>query len=408
MPRVHTTRPAADRSKGHPIRGRDVRRDTSVRPRTLGACAWSPRTRPRPSSDRATACTSTAPPPPRRSSSTASSPERSELRDVSGRPTSTPRVPGRTSRRRWRATSGTGPCSSVRTPGRRSTRVGPTTCRSSCRTCRGSSRPAPCRSTSSSSTRRRPTTTGSARWARASRRCTPRSGPRRRSSSSSTGRCRGRSARASSTSATSTSRSRSTSRPTSHARPAIGDIERRIGEHVAELVPDGATLQLGIGAIPTATALALTDKRDLGIHTEMFTDAVVDLVEAGVVTGAAKERNRGKIVTTFLMGSPRLYDVRPRQPDGRDAAGRLHERHPRHPLVQPDGRDQLRDRGRPDRPGRRRLDRPHALLRRRRPDGLHARRGARRGGRAIIALPSTAAGGTASRIVPASARARAS
>ena len=54
--------------------------------------------------------------------------------------------------------------------------------------------------------------------------------------------------------------------------------------------------------------MALTDKHDLGIHTEMFTDAVVDLVEAGVVTGAAKERNRGKIVTTFLMGSPRLYD----------------------------------------------------------------------------------------------------
>jgi 4-hydroxybutyrate CoA-transferase len=73
-------------------------------------------------------------------------------------------------------------------------------------------------------------------------------------------------------------------------------------------VPDEATLQLGIGAIPAATALALTDKRDLGIHTEMFTHAVVDLVEAGVVTGAAKERNRGKIVTTFLMGSPRLYE----------------------------------------------------------------------------------------------------
>ena len=95
--------------------------------------------------------------------------------------------------------------------------------------------------------------------------------------------------------------------PYVHATPVIGDVERRIGEHVAELVPDGATLQLGIGAIPTATAMALTDKRDLGIHTEMFTDAVVDLVEAGVVTGAAKERNRGKIVTTFLMGTPRLY-----------------------------------------------------------------------------------------------------
>jgi acyl-CoA hydrolase len=88
---------------------------------------------------------------------------------------------------------------------------------------------------------------------------------------------------------------------------AIGELEAKIGRYVAELVSDGATLQLGIGAIPAATALALTDHRDLGIHTEMFTDSVVDLVEAGVVTGARKERNRGKIVTAFMMGSERLY-----------------------------------------------------------------------------------------------------
>jgi 4-hydroxybutyrate CoA-transferase len=96
--------------------------------------------------------------------------------------------------------------------------------------------------------------------------------------------------------------------PYQHAVGAIGEIERTIGELVADLVPDGATLQLGIGAIPAATALALRDKHDLGIHTEMFTDAVVDLVEAGVVTGARKERNRGKIVTAFIMGTSRLYD----------------------------------------------------------------------------------------------------
>jgi 4-hydroxybutyrate CoA-transferase len=96
--------------------------------------------------------------------------------------------------------------------------------------------------------------------------------------------------------------------PYEHAVGAIGEVERKIGEFVADLVPDGATLQLGIGAIPAATALALRDMRDLGIHTEMFTDAVVDLVEAGVVTGARKERNRGKIVTAFVMGSKRLYD----------------------------------------------------------------------------------------------------
>ena len=96
--------------------------------------------------------------------------------------------------------------------------------------------------------------------------------------------------------------------PYGHPIGPIGEIERRIGEHVADLVPDGATLQLGIGAIPAATALALRDKRDLGVHTEMFTDSIVDLVEAGVVTGVRKERNRGKIVTAFLMGTKRLYD----------------------------------------------------------------------------------------------------
>jgi 4-hydroxybutyrate CoA-transferase len=96
--------------------------------------------------------------------------------------------------------------------------------------------------------------------------------------------------------------------PYEHAVGVIGDVERRIGEFVADLVPDGATLQLGIGTIPAATAIALRGKKDLGIHTEMFTDAVVDLVEAGVVTGARKERNRGKIVTAFVMGSRRLYE----------------------------------------------------------------------------------------------------
>ena len=93
-----------------------------------------------------------------------------------------------------------------------------------------------------------------------------------------------------------------------HARPQIGDIERRIGSFIADIVPDGATLQLGIGAIPAATAEFLHGKKDLGIHTEMFTDAVVDLVESGVVTGNAKARNKGKLVAAFMMGTRKLYD----------------------------------------------------------------------------------------------------
>jgi acyl-CoA hydrolase len=89
--------------------------------------------------------------------------------------------------------------------------------------------------------------------------------------------------------------------------PHIGEVERKIGAHVAELVADGATLQLGIGAIPAAVAAALDGKRDLGVHTEMFSDGVVELVERGVITGARKEINRGKLVAAFVMGSPRLY-----------------------------------------------------------------------------------------------------
>ena len=95
--------------------------------------------------------------------------------------------------------------------------------------------------------------------------------------------------------------------PYEHLEAPLGEVERQIGENVAQLVQDGATLQLGIGAIPAATALALRDKHDLGVHTEMFTDAVMDLVECGAITGARKEINRGKIVSAFLMGSRELY-----------------------------------------------------------------------------------------------------
>ncbi len=89
--------------------------------------------------------------------------------------------------------------------------------------------------------------------------------------------------------------------------PPIGEVERQIGERVAELIPDGATIQLGIGSIPGAVGLALAHKKDLGVHTEMFTDVVVDLVERGVITGARKEVNRGKIVSSFVLGTERLY-----------------------------------------------------------------------------------------------------
>ena len=82
----------------------------------------------------------------------------------------------------------------------------------------------------------------------------------------------------------------------------------RIGQHIAELIADGATLQLGIGAIPDAVLQALHNHRNLGIHTEMFSDGVVDLVEKGVITGACKTLDRGKIVASFVVGTRRLLD----------------------------------------------------------------------------------------------------
>ena len=84
--------------------------------------------------------------------------------------------------------------------------------------------------------------------------------------------------------------------------------QRDIARHVAELVEDGATLQLGIGAIPNAVLQSLRDRRDLGIHSEMFSDGVIDLVERGVITGAHKNIDRGKIVASFVVGPRRLLD----------------------------------------------------------------------------------------------------
>ncbi len=85
------------------------------------------------------------------------------------------------------------------------------------------------------------------------------------------------------------------------------EVEHRIGEYVAELIEDGSTIQMGIGGVPNAVLAALGSKRDLGVHTEMFSDGVVDLVEKGVITGAAKTIHRGKIVACFCIGTQALY-----------------------------------------------------------------------------------------------------
>lgn len=95
-----------------------------------------------------------------------------------------------------------------------------------------------------------------------------------------------------------------------HAVPPAepDDVQMAIGRNVAELVDDGATLQMGIGAIPNAVLSCLHNHKDLGVHTEMFSDGLLPLVEKGVITNKYKAKHRDKIVSTFLIGSQKLYD----------------------------------------------------------------------------------------------------
>ena len=177
------------------------------------------------------------------------------------------------------------------------------------------------------------------------------------------------------------------------------EVVRRIGEYIAALIEDGSTIELGIGRVPPAVLPFLRDRKDLGIHTEMLSDAVLDLIEAGVITGSRKTLDRGKIVASFAMGSRRLYQALDNNP--------LFSFHPT---------EYVND--------------PHLIARQHRmvainvalevdltgqvcADSLGGRffsgiggqvdfnRGAARsiGGKAIIALPSTARDGTVSRIV---------
>lgn len=93
-----------------------------------------------------------------------------------------------------------------------------------------------------------------------------------------------------------------------HDPGTITLVEEEIGRNVASLVEDRATLQLGIGSIPNAVLASLHNHKDLGIHTEMFSDGVIPLVEKGVITGKYKKKHRGKIVSTFALGTQKLYD----------------------------------------------------------------------------------------------------
>jgi acyl-CoA hydrolase len=91
-------------------------------------------------------------------------------------------------------------------------------------------------------------------------------------------------------------------------QPCISEIDTKIGHQVASLVEDGATLQMGIGAIPNAVLAELGNHRRLGVHTEMFSDGLIPLVEKGIITGEEKKIDKRRIVASFLMGSKALYD----------------------------------------------------------------------------------------------------
>ena len=86
------------------------------------------------------------------------------------------------------------------------------------------------------------------------------------------------------------------------------EIERTIGRYCAELIEDGACLQMGIGSIPNAILSCLNNHKDIGIHTEMFSDGILPLIKKGIITGAKKRLDKGKIVSTFVMGSQKIYN----------------------------------------------------------------------------------------------------
>jgi 4-hydroxybutyrate CoA-transferase len=97
-------------------------------------------------------------------------------------------------------------------------------------------------------------------------------------------------------------------------RKPFSEVERKIGHFIAELIEDGSTLQLGIGGIPDAVLSALKDRRDLGIHSEMVSDGVMEAIEAGIITGAKKTFHPNKVILTFILGSKKLYEFADNNP----------------------------------------------------------------------------------------------
>lgn len=193
---------------------------------------------------------------------------------------------------------------------------------------------------------------------------------------------------------------------TSRALPSTpvavpGEIENRIADLVAALVPDGATLQLGIGAIPNAVLARLHDKHDLGVHTEMFSDGLIPLIESGVVTNRHKRVHPGRTVTSFVSGTQRLYDfVDDNQLVELHGCDRTNDsilirKNPKIVAINSAVEIDLSGQVCADSVGHRIVSGIGGQM-----DFMHAASSSE-GGIPIIALPSMAQHGTASRIVPA-------
>lgn len=181
--------------------------------------------------------------------------------------------------------------------------------------------------------------------------------------------------------------------------PKITDVEKSIGEHCASLIQNGDCLQLGIGAIPDAVLLFLKDKKDLGIHSELISDGVVELVESGVINNSKKNFHKGQILATFLMGTRRLYDFAHNNPmlamypatytNDPYVAGRNDNLVSINSCVQVDLLGQVCS----ESVGMTQISAVGGQV-----DFVRAA-AISRGGRSIIAMPSTAAGGKISKIV---------
>jgi 4-hydroxybutyrate CoA-transferase len=192
-----------------------------------------------------------------------------------------------------------------------------------------------------------------------------------------------------------------TSRPLLELQPEpCSEIHRRVAQNVASLIPNGATLQMGIGGIPNAVLECLRDKRELGVHTEMCSDDVIPLIEAGIINGERKTLHRGKIVTGFVLGAKKLFDFIHENP--------IFEFHPTaytndpYVIAQNERMVAINSAIQVDLTGQVCADsvgtRPYSGF----GGQLDFIRGAARskGGKPIIALPSTAKDGTVSRIAP--------